>query len=325
VVGGKGDTDFSYDTAKVPADAKEALYNLTVEFADGTSDSQPHAVKVVAEFKKKFDFIAFTDIHFNTGAPDLNEARAKILESMSAQKPDFILFSGDLGSDPETYDVDYPFGYSMLVAHIKAPIYMVPGNHEGYVASNAKPPIDGMDYWDATYSTRYMSFDYGSLHIVGINNFDWEKEMREWKSADHAFFGTQGLARIMPEQWDWLTNDLKSAKTRTTSTVAFMHIPAETFAGGRTIGLKDRRKISGPNLEKFAELMNENNVTHVFIGHMHDNEEQHYGALTQLMTLTAGGGGNPEWGYRIVHVENGRVTGTDVILFAPSGKELKAK
>jgi len=58
------------------------------------------------------------------------------------------------------------------------------------------------------------------------------------------------------------------------------------------------------------------------VGHMHCIEEKEYGALKQIMTLTAGGGGDPEWGYRIVHVEDGKVTGWDVVKFMPSGTEL---
>ncbi len=309
-------------SVKVPADAKEALYDLTVAFADGTSDSQPHAVKVIPEFKKKFDFIHFTDEHFNTGAKDLNEARVKFLDSMSAVKPEFILFSGDLGSNPATYDVDYPYGYGQLVAHLSVPVYMVPGNHECYIDNKFSPPIDGMAYWNAMYKTQFMSFDYGDLHVVGINNFDWEPEMRDRWDADLAFFGTQGLARIRPEQWKWLADDLKSAKGRTKSTIGFMHIPLETFAGGKMIGFKNRQKISGPNKDKFTALMNEYGVSHVFVGHMHWIEEKEYGALKQIMTLTAGGGDDPEWGYRIVHVEDGLVTGWDVVKFTPSGKEL---
>ncbi|MFA6449098.1 MAG: metallophosphoesterase [bacterium] len=313
----------SKTAVKVPGDTKEALYDLTVTFADGSTDTQPHAVKAIAEFKKNFDFIHFTDMHFNTGAKEQNEARAKFLESMSAAKPEFILFSGDLGSNPATYDVDYPYGYGQLVAHLSAPIYTVPGNHELYIDNKFNPPINGMDYWNATYKTDHMSFDYGDLHVVGINNFDWEAEFRDRWDPDLALFGTQGLARIMPAQWEWLVEDLKSAKGRVKSTVAFMHIPLETFAGGRTIGLKNRKKISGPNVKQFTGLMNENGVSHVFVGHMHWNEEKEYGALKQIMTLTAGSGGDPEWGYRIVHVKDGRVTGWDMKQFIPAGTDLK--
>jgi serine/threonine-protein phosphatase CPPED1 len=313
----------SKTSVKVPGDTDVALYDLTIGFADGSSDTQPHAVKVIDGFKKKFDFIHFTDEHFNTGSPALNEARAKFLESIAPANPELVLFSGDLGLNPDTYDVDYLFAYSQIVAHLNAPVYIVPGNHECYVDNTFKPPIDGMDYWNATYGIDHMSFDYGDLHVVGLNNFDWEKEFRDKYDPDLALFGTQGLARIRPAQWDWLTQDLKSAKTRTISSVAFMHVPLETFAGGRMIGLKNRQKISGPSAKQFVALMNEYGVSHVFVGHMHWNEEKQYGALRQVMTLTAGSGSDPEWGYRIVHVEDGRVTGWEVKTFAPSGGDLK--
>jgi len=308
---------------KVPADAKEALYDLTVEFTDGSSDTQPHAVKVIKEFKKKFDFVHFTDMHFNSSQAQ-NEVRAKIMKSMMDAKPEFVLFSGDFVTNPVTYDVDYPLGYNMLVKYMTEPIYMVPGNHECYVDSSLNPIPDGMEYWKAMLDIEYMSFDYGDLHVVGIDDFQFEKNLRERYSPDNALFGTQGLARIMPEQWDWLTKDLQAAKTRTKSTIAFMHIPLETFAGGRTIGLaKNRQKISGPGKDDFVSLLTGNNVTHVFIGHMHANDEKNFNGLKQIMTLTAGSNGDKEWGYRIVHVEDGRVTGWDVKRFTPEGVEIK--
>ncbi len=309
-------------SASVPQGAAAGLYDLSVFFADGSSDSQPHAVKVFDEFKKDFHFIHFTDMHFNTGDPEQNEARAKIIRSMCDSKPEFIVFSGDLGLRPATYDADYPFAYEQLAARMTEPVFLVPGNHEMYVDNNFTPSIDGLDYWNATFDVKNMSFDYGSLHVVGINNFEWEANFRDWWNIDNAFFGTQGLARIMPEQWKWLVADLKGAKGRASDAVAFMHVPLDTFAGGRVIGLKDRQKISGPDKERFVALMNEFGVSHVFVGHMHWNEEKQYGNMKQIMTLTAGSGGDKKWGYRKVYVKDGKVAGWDVITFAPDGANL---
>jgi hypothetical protein len=96
----------------------------------------------------------------------------------------------------------------------------------------------------------------------------------------------------------------------------------DTFAGGRVIGLKDRQKISGPDKERFVALMNEFGVSHVFVGHMHWNEEKQYGNMKQLMTLTAGSGGDKKWGYRKVYVKDGKVSGWDIVTFAPNGADL---
>ena len=180
-------------SASVPQSAAAGLYDLSVFFTDGSSDSQPHAVKLFDEFKKEFHFIHFTDMHFNTGSPEQNEARAKIIRSMCDSKPEFIVFGGDLGLRPATYDTDYPFAYKQLAAHMTEPVFLVPGNHEMYVDNNFTPSIDGLDYWNATFDVKNMAFDYGSLRVVGINNFEWEANFRDWWNIDNAFSGRRGL------------------------------------------------------------------------------------------------------------------------------------
>jgi len=314
-----GPDGLSVVSASVPAEAAEALYDLKVNFSDGTSDTQPHCVKVLKEFKKDFDFVHITDIHFNVdhfeGEGDMNLIRRRLLQDISAQNPEFVVFGGDLGLNPETYDVDYVYGYGEFLNNLTVPMFMVPGNHELYVDDRVNPVIDGLDYWKAAYGPTYRSFDYGVMHVVGINTFDWDAKFRRRFDEEMVFFGTVINAFIGPEQWNWLKGDLETAAGAGKNIVAFTHIPIQTLQGGRKIGYKNPEKMKGPDTEKFTGLLNQFGVSHVFIGHMHYNEEKDFGGLKQVMTQAAGIAGDDSevfWGYRVVHVKDGKVAGSEI-------------
>lgn len=300
----------------VPLDAPEALYDLTVAFSDGSSDTQPHAVKVVREVKKDFDFVHLTDIHFNChqeGEPDVNPVRAQVLKDISKQNPEFVLFSGDLGLDPATYDADYAYGYEQFLKLLTVPMYMVPGNHELYIDNRPDAPIDGLDYWAVAYGPTYHSFDYGNLHVAGINNFDWEPRWRDRWDEESTFFATVMNAQMGSGQWEWLKEDLRRASAAGRDIIAFAHIPVNMMQGGRRVGLKKPEKLKGPTPEMFKELLNSHGVTHIFVGHLHFNQVRQFGNLTHVMTVTGGSGDLREkWGYRVVHVRGGKVAGWDV-------------
>lgn len=301
----------------VPLDTPEALYDLTVSFSDGSSDTQPHSVKVVREFKKQFDFIHLTDIHFNVVKknPGSNPVRIKLLQDASSMAPEFILFSGDLALYPKAYDADYADSYENFIEHLKAPMFMAPGNHELYIDRRGEEPIDGRDYWDAAYGPMHHSFDYGNLHVVSINTFDWPDRWRDRYHEEDKKAGAYGMAYIGPEQWDWLQKDLKTAAAANKKIIAHTHIPLELLQGGRMIGAVNPEKMKGPSLAKFTKFLNHFNVSHVFAGHLHFNAIRELGTTKEVLTIGAGNAQkdeDPRWGFRIVHVSDGEITGMDI-------------
>jgi len=305
--------------ASVPGDTPEALYDLNVAFKDGSSDRQPHAVKVVAEFKKSYDFIHLTDIHFNVSrdrVPELGLIRTRLLEDIRARAPEFIIFSGDLMLFPETYDEDYSDSYEKFLEYLNAPVFMVPGNHEFYIDTRPDTPIDGAPYWEAAYGPAYHSFDYGGLHVVGINTFDWSDRWRDRFNPEVKGSGSTGMAFIGPRQWKWLRDDLVDAELAGKNIIAYTHVPIELLQGGRKIGITDPEKLKGPSFNQFVELLERFKVSYIFAGHLHVNSERRLGDVTEILTLGAGNGVNSKdmdkkWGYRIVHVTDSVITGTE--------------
>jgi hypothetical protein len=307
--------------AAIPANAPEALYDLRVYFSDGTSDMQPHAVKIVKDFKEDYDFVHLTDIHFNDPHfPDResNLVRIKLMYEIAKVNPEFIIFGGDLGLNPETYDRDFSDGYRLLNEYIKSPIFMEPGNHEQYTDGRTKPVIDGRPYWESVYGPYYQSFNYGKLHFIGLNTFDWDDQWRDRYDPKLAMTGAAANGCIRPAQFEWLKKDLQAATAAGETPIVFTHVPIAFLQGGKKLGYAPPVKIKGPSPEDFSKLMEEFKVPYVFVGHMHYNYDNNKlnPVTTEIMTEAGGtntsGVDDPQWGFRIVHVRNGVITGSEV-------------
>lgn len=308
--------------AVTPADAPVGLYDIRVYFSDGTSDYQLHAVQILKEFKKDFDFVHLTDIHFNDpifSDQDSNLVRIKQLYEIQKVNPEFILFGGDLGLNPVTYDRDFPAGYEILTTYVKAPIFMVPGNHEQYTDGRQKPVPDGRAYWEAIYGPYYKSFTYGKLHFIGLNTFDFTDRWRDRFDEKQIMTGAAGNGCIGPEQFEWLKKDLKAAADAGDTSIVFTHIPIFMLQGGKKLGYAPPELVKGPNPAEFSKLMEEYKVPYVFVGHMHVNyDDKKLNPITTEIMTEAGGTGthekedDPLWGFRIVHVRDGKIVGTEI-------------
>lgn len=305
-------------TATVPGGTPAALYDLSVRMDDNSHDYQPHAVDVVKQFDKDFDFVQITDIHFNVQdipGKDMSRIRKRLLQDLNKTDAEFVILTGDLNLDPETYYKDYIKGYEDIVEWVRKPMFIIPGNHEQYVGTVNGAEEDGVDYWTATYGPRYHSFNYGPVHFVGINSFDWPKRWRVRRSQEVMFSGTLINAFIGQEQWDMLQKDLAASSGRGDKCIAYTHIPIETLQGGKPVGIPPNQwKAEGPNTQEFVDLMKQSGCSYLFVGHMHYDQVNKFDGMTEVLTRSAGISITEMergWGYRIIHVRNGAVTGWD--------------
>ncbi len=307
--------------AVVPESTPESLYDLVLTFEDGTFDRQPNSVKVIKEFKKKYFFVHMTDIHFNLGlgnpADKRHLIRERILNEITALNPEFVLFGGDLGLYPETYDRDYVSAYENFRDKLKVPVFMTPGNHEMYIDRRGPSVIDGMDYWKAAFGPLYHSFNYANLHVLSINTFDWPARWRDRYDKDVMATGSVGFALIDDSQWKWLREDVAKASARGDNIIAFTHIPVELIQGGNRFGIEKPEKLGGPSSSLFIKFLDKYKISRVFVGHIHmDSLRQLTDNVLEAVTLGAGHNSKLEeelWGYRVVYVEDGKIVDMETI------------
>ena len=170
--------------------------------------------------------------------------------------PAFIFNTGDLvrfGRASEYMQRYVP----LLDIADPVPVFSVPGNHD----RGARHDFAG---FVAVHGDERFSFDYGSCRFVGVNNAKKN--------------------RMEPDDIEFLRREL--SKSPIEHKFVFIHIPPRLFEDG-VVTVKKRRGFKRLQSE-FHELMVQEHVNEVFMGHIH-------GYATKLVdgvryTLTAGAG-----------------------------------
>jgi 3',5'-cyclic AMP phosphodiesterase CpdA len=220
-----------------------------------------HTKSKNGEAVKPFTFLQLSDSHVGfSGPPDpLGTAafeRAVEMVNGLAQRPDFVLFTGDLTHDTEDKDqhAQRMQKFKEIAGRMKVQrTFYVPGEHDA--------GIDGGQLFREHFGETHYSFDYNGVHFVALDNV------------------SQPKPQVGAEQLAWLKNDL-ARFSKTTPIVVFTHRP-----------LFDLR----PDWEWFTsdgdDVMNAlaayEHVT-VLYGHIHRDDEhaegnvKHYGARSLI-------------------------------------------
>ncbi|MDP8254131.1 MAG: metallophosphoesterase [Candidatus Alcyoniella australis] len=223
-----------------PADAYSVRVS-TVFFAD----KQLNALHVVREISPDLTFAHITDVHIDdprgaSGGRMLNSADfpgyteddkqlvsaivGQQISELNLLKPAFVLLSGDL-----VYGLDYVEEYGNaydLLKNTQVPIFMVPGNHDGMASMvrQADWQYDGLDYFRRTFGPPYYSFDYGPLHVVGLNTYDGSRERRNSLPLPPLASPVDNYGGFMTQpQLDWLYADLEANDVEGRQTIVFGH------------------------------------------------------------------------------------------------------
>lgn len=211
-----------------------------------------------------FSFVQLSDAHvgFN-GPPDplgtkAFERAVDVINGLP-QRPDLVLFTGDLTHDTEDKDVHAQRmkQFQKISGRINAPLVKcVPGEHDA--------GLDGGALYREFFGESYYSLDHRGVHFVALDNV------------------TRAKPEIGAEQLTWLKKDL-SRFPKTVPIVVFTHRP-----------LFDLR----PDWEWFTSDGNEamnvlsayDNVT-VLYGHIHRDDEheidkvRHYAARSLIFAF----------------------------------------
>lgn len=303
---------------KVHADAPPGIYDLEMLYGTKpapTLDVQPRALAVYASFPQSFDFAAVSDIHYGDIRgnmtdfhTDFNAIRGDVLDAVNRSPAAVVLVPGDLTFAPFTFQHDYPAAYEAFLGHVTRPVFLVPGNHDMYRAGfGGREMGDGKEFWARTFGPEYYSFDFGRVHFIGLNTYDWPAKYRsagDQKTMRASGSLTEGV--IGDEQFRWLTLDIKKARQRGQRIVVFGHHPPETFTTGPML--------SDPNFhgaKDLFSLLRRGGVRAYICGHVHANREETYDGVSIFTVGTAGSDtGETDWGYRLFHVQaDGKITG----------------
>jgi hypothetical protein len=171
-----------------------------------------------------FTFLHASDSHLD--AASLPHLR-RLQEIVAAQRPAFVLLTGDLVRDSLRVgeDTARPL-FEMVQAELKrfaVPVFTVPGNHDifgiernlSHVA--ADHPLYGRAMYRHFFGPDYYSFTWGGVRFCGLNSVD---------NDDMSYYG-----HVDADQIGWLARDVAAAPAKA-PLVTFNHIPFATSVEG---------------------------------------------------------------------------------------------
>ncbi len=217
------------------------LADLELSVTGEPTDTTWHAVQILPDLPDEFYIAQVTDTHLPTSmyyteegalqdSSSVEDLRA-VFEDLAIINPAFLLHTGDLIHEGELEDflqARYYTRAQRLLAECEVPVYLVAGNHDlgGW---DETPPEDGTsrrDWWrffgwkhldnppaQEPWYTQNYSFDYGPLHLTGMEAYD---NYDEWR------YSIYGATSFTSGQLNWLDQDLQAADPALTK-VLFYH------------------------------------------------------------------------------------------------------
>ena len=216
-----------------------------------------------------FYFVQLSDTHWGFDGPSVNpDSKGSLKKAVAAvnsleQKPDFVVFTGDLTHTTENSKVrhDRMAEFKDIAAGINVKkIYYMPGEHDA--------ALDKGDTYQSFFGDLHYSFDHKGVHFAVIDNV----------SDPGAIVGEA--------QTSWLREDLKKVKGNA-PIVVLTHRPLFDLYPQWDWATKDGKAV-------IDVLMPYQNVT-VFYGHIHQEHHfttghiQHHAAKSLMFPLPAPG------------------------------------
>ena len=169
---------------------------------------------------KDFMFLQLSDSHWGFSGPPNPEADRTLKEAVQAvnaskEKPDFIVFTGDLThtTDDDALRRKRMTEFKAIVSELRVPkVYFLPGEHDA--------ALDKGQAYQEHFGVLHQSFVHKGVHFVALDNvsdpqgavgdtqIDWLKsELGKLdKDASIVVLAHRPLFDLAP-QWDWATAD----------------------------------------------------------------------------------------------------------------------
>jgi predicted phosphodiesterase len=202
-----------------------------------------------------FTFAQLSDTHVGSGGaqnPNGTRAFERAVEEINAlqgaEKPELVLFTGDLTHDSEDpkESSERMARFREIAGGLRVPLVKcVPGEHDA--------GLDGGDRFREAFGPTYYSFDHRGVHFVALDNVSQGKpvlgaEQLAWLEKDLARFSRTApivvfthrpLFDLRPD-WEWFTGDGDRALARLAPyenvTILYGHIHREHVARPATPG-----------------------------------------------------------------------------------------
>jgi 3',5'-cyclic AMP phosphodiesterase CpdA len=155
-----------------------------------------------------FSFVQISDSHIGFKQPANQDVAATLnatVDRINAlpQQPAFVVHTGDITHLARADQFD---AATSILGRLKAPLMVIPGEHDAIGAEGAKRYAEAFP--NALAPDGWWSWDSNGVHFVAlVNVFNFE---------------TMGV--LGQKQLDWLKNDLAAQKTDT-PIVVFGHVP----------------------------------------------------------------------------------------------------
>ncbi len=244
-------------TATVPDVNVFELYDLRVTASCGINDRTRHSVQVLPTRKTNYYFAQVTDVHmpthifspntgYDTDSTETVDFR-EVIKDINVIRPEFVLITGDLVNEGELEDYQNLRVYTKakrVLGEFEVPVFLIAGNHDISGWQPTPPPAgSSRKFWwknfgwswldnlsaSWTYHTQDFSFDYGSVHYIGMEGYN------NTGSYDNYLPEVYGSDSYTAGQMQWLQADLAASDAPVN--VLFQHYDFSDQINLNTLGL----------------------------------------------------------------------------------------
>lgn len=182
------------------------LYALVIREGEDLVDVQFNSVFSSSTAPDALKWVFAADMQWGQRR-SVVEASLRFVQKMNAmrllplsERPEFIILGGDIvdcqyGSAASTWKKifsggdDYARDYMqswVVLAGLRVPVYVLPGNHDGYRFPRllgGDPSADGLLLFESVFGPRYHSFVWGSRKFICLNSYDLPARHRTAESS----------------------------------------------------------------------------------------------------------------------------------------------
>ncbi|MBB6675346.1 metallophosphoesterase family protein [Cohnella nanjingensis] len=233
-----------------------------------------------------FKIVQFTDLHWQNGEKEDRRTRALIERVMAAEKPDLVVFTGDLIYSLDCRDPKQSLRDAVAPAErTGTPWAAVFGNHDSEGGATRA------ELMEVLTSQRHCLASAGPVGVHGVGNYALTVADRQGAASSALYFldsgsysedpQVSGYDWIRPSQIEWYRMQsqrlAKASAGAPLPALAFFHIPlpeyadvwrTETCFGHRYEGIACPKFNSG----LFAAMKERGDVMGTFCGHDHIND-----------------------------------------------------